>query len=105
MNVSRAEARERKEADEILVAIRNVKFRLLDASLALEPIYRGGGQIIPTARRVCYSSFLMATPRLQEVCFFDFRFSNSTDSVSFSSQFTMSKFKHRKIVYQRFMKY
>lgn len=47
--------------------IRNVKFRLLDATLALEPIYRGGGQIIPTARRVCYSSFLMATPRLQEV--------------------------------------
>lgn len=39
--------------------IRNVKFRLLDAGLATEPIYRGGGQIIPTARRVCYSSFLM----------------------------------------------
>ena len=39
--------------------IRNVKFRLTDASLAQEPIYRGGGQIIPTARRVCYSSFLM----------------------------------------------
>lgn len=48
-------------------AIRNVKFRLLGADLATEPIYRGGGQIIPTARRVCYSSFLMATPRLQEV--------------------------------------
>lgn len=48
-------------------AIRNVKFRLLGADLAQEPIYRGGGQIIPTARRVCYSSFLMATPRLQEV--------------------------------------
>lgn len=39
--------------------IRNVKFRLLDATIANEPIYRGGGQIIPTARRVCYSSFLM----------------------------------------------
>jgi U5 small nuclear ribonucleoprotein component len=38
----------------------------LDAVLANEPIYRGGGQIIPTARRVCYSSFLMATPRLME---------------------------------------
>ena len=48
------------------LAIRNVKFRILDASIALEPIYRGGGQIIPTARRVCYSSFLMATPRLME---------------------------------------
>lgn len=53
-----------------ILAIRNVKFRLLDATLASEPIYRGGGQIIPTARRVCYSAFLMATPRLQEVRFF-----------------------------------
>jgi U5 small nuclear ribonucleoprotein component len=41
-----------------LIAIRNVKFKILDAVLANEPIYRGGGQIIPTARRVCYSSFL-----------------------------------------------
>ena len=39
--------------------MRNVKFRILDVSLAQEPIYRGGGQIVPTARRVCYSSFLM----------------------------------------------
>ncbi|KAG9103457.1 hypothetical protein FRC06_010654 [Ceratobasidium sp. 370] len=46
--------------------IRNVKFRILDATLAQEPIFRGGGQIVPTARRVCYSSFLMATPRLME---------------------------------------
>ncbi|KAI8920326.1 P-loop containing nucleoside triphosphate hydrolase protein [Powellomyces hirtus] len=50
--------------------IRNVKFKILDAILAQEPIYRGGGQIIPTARRVCYSSFLMATPRLMEPVFF-----------------------------------
>ena len=42
-----------------LKAMRNVKFRILDTSLAQEPIYRGGGQIVPTARRVCYSSFLM----------------------------------------------
>jgi U5 small nuclear ribonucleoprotein component len=65
-----------------------VKFRILDASLATEPIYRGGGQIVPTARRVCYSSFLMvrsnacnllpntyeaqikATPRLMEPIYF-----------------------------------
>ncbi|OLL25470.1 U5 small nuclear ribonucleoprotein component [Neolecta irregularis DAH-3] len=46
--------------------IRNVKFKIMDAALASEPIYRGGGQIIPTARRVCYSSFLTATPRLME---------------------------------------
>lgn len=41
------------------VAMRNVKFRLLDADIAQEAIFRGGGQIVPTARRVCYSSFLM----------------------------------------------
>mgnify|MGYP000368465497 CR=1 FL=1 len=46
--------------------IRNVKFRIIDSQIAQEPIYRGGGQIIPTARRVCYSSFLLATPRLME---------------------------------------
>ncbi|KAH8088033.1 P-loop containing nucleoside triphosphate hydrolase protein [Filobasidium floriforme] len=50
--------------------IRGVKFRVLDASLAQEPIYRGGGQIIPTARRVCYSSFLLATPRLLEPVYY-----------------------------------
>ncbi|KAI8906836.1 P-loop containing nucleoside triphosphate hydrolase protein [Gorgonomyces haynaldii] len=50
--------------------IRNVKFRILSADLAMEPIYRGGGQIIPTARRVCYSSFLMATPRLMEPVYY-----------------------------------
>ncbi|KXJ91499.1 P-loop containing nucleoside triphosphate hydrolase protein [Microdochium bolleyi] len=46
--------------------IRNTKFRIMDASLAQEAIFRGGGQIIPTARRTCYSSFLMASPRLME---------------------------------------
>ncbi|XP_055327870.1 116 kDa U5 small nuclear ribonucleoprotein component-like [Paramacrobiotus metropolitanus] len=46
--------------------IRNVKFKILDAVVAQEPIARGGGQIIPTARRVAYSAFLMATPRLME---------------------------------------
>ncbi|KAI1076153.1 P-loop containing nucleoside triphosphate hydrolase protein [Whalleya microplaca] len=46
--------------------IRNTKFRITDVSLAQEAIFRGGGQIIPTARRTCYSSFLMASPRLME---------------------------------------
>ena len=46
--------------------IRNCKFKILDAVIAGEPIHRGGGQIIPTARRVAYSAFLMATPRLME---------------------------------------
>ncbi|KAJ3104601.1 hypothetical protein HDU96_008865 [Phlyctochytrium bullatum] len=49
--------------------IRNVKFRILDATLADKPIFRGGGQIIPTARRCCYSAFLMGTPRLMEPIF------------------------------------
>eukprot|EP00605_Chrysophyceae_sp_TOSAG23-4_P000149 GSChrysophyteH1.ASY1.ANO1.172.1 assembled CDS len=46
--------------------MRNVKLKLLDATIAVEPIYRGGGQIIPTARRAVYSSFLTASPRLME---------------------------------------
>jgi len=46
--------------------IRNVKFKILDAVISGEPIHRGGGQIIPTSRRVAYSAFLMATPRLME---------------------------------------
>jgi len=46
--------------------IRNTKFRITDVSLAQEAIARGGGQIIPTARRACYSSFLLASPRLME---------------------------------------
>ncbi|KAI9728008.1 MAG: hypothetical protein M1828_005413 [Chrysothrix sp. TS-e1954] len=46
--------------------IRNAKFRITDVSLAQEAIARGGGQIIPTARRAAYSSFLLASPRLME---------------------------------------
>jgi U5 small nuclear ribonucleoprotein component len=46
--------------------MRNVKFRLLEAQLSAEAMYRGGGQVIPTARRLVHSSFLMAMPRLME---------------------------------------
>ena len=47
--------------------IRNVKFKILDAAIAPDQaLHRGGGQVIPTARRVCYSAFLMAAPRLME---------------------------------------
>lgn len=42
--------------------IRNVKFKILDAVIADEQLHRAGGQIIPTARRVSYSSFLMVCP-------------------------------------------
>ncbi|CAK9874035.1 unnamed protein product [Sphagnum jensenii] len=50
--------------------IRNLKFKILDAAIAQEPLHRGGGQIIPTSRRVAYSAFLMATPRLMEPVYF-----------------------------------
>jgi U5 small nuclear ribonucleoprotein component len=46
--------------------IRNVKFKIVDASIAGEAIHRGGGQIIPTSRKVAYSSFLLASPRMME---------------------------------------
>jgi len=46
--------------------MRGVQFKLLEAAVAAEPGARGGGQIIPTARRVVYSSFLLASPRLME---------------------------------------
>ncbi|PKI66741.1 110 kDa U5 small nuclear ribonucleoprotein component CLO [Punica granatum] len=50
--------------------IRNVKFKIVDARIATEPLHRGSGQIIPTARRVAYSSFLLATPRLMEPVYY-----------------------------------
>lgn len=46
--------------------VRNVKFKLIDARLAPDPLQRAGGQVIPTARRVLYSAMLMASPRLLE---------------------------------------
>lgn len=46
--------------------VRNVKFRILDATISSSVVHRGGGQIIPTTRKVCYSSFLTASPRLME---------------------------------------
>lgn len=46
--------------------IRGVKFKLQHAKIAEEPIHRGGGQIIPTARKVSFLSFLMAEPRMME---------------------------------------
>eukprot|EP00494_Astrolonche_serrata_P019901 UN20116 len=50
-------------------AIRNCRFKLLEAEIDPEPINRSGIQIIPTARRCLYSSFLLATPRLMEPIF------------------------------------
>ena len=42
----------------------------MNAEIAAEPLARGGGQLIPTSRRVCYSAFLMATPRLMEPVYY-----------------------------------
>lgn len=46
--------------------IRGTLFKLTQASLDGEPISRTAGQIIPAARRACYSAFLTAAPRLME---------------------------------------
>jgi len=46
--------------------MRGVRFNVKDATLHADAIHRGGGQIIPTCRRVLYASVLTASPRLQE---------------------------------------
>jgi len=46
--------------------MRGVRFNVKDATLHADAIHRGGGQIIPTCRRVLYASVLTAEPRLQE---------------------------------------
>jgi elongation factor 2 len=46
--------------------MRGITFRLLDVVLHADAIHRGGGQIIPTARRVFYAAQLTASPRLLE---------------------------------------
>lgn len=50
-------------------ALRGVRFNIQDVSLHADAIHRGGGQIIPTARRVYYASELTAGPRFQEPIF------------------------------------
>jgi len=46
--------------------MRGVRFNLHDVTLHADAIHRGGGQIIPTTRRVLYAAVLTAAPRLQE---------------------------------------
>jgi len=46
--------------------MRGITFRLLDVVLHADAIHRGGGQIIPTARRVFYAAQLTAQPKLLE---------------------------------------
>uniref|UniRef100_N1R0M7 Elongation factor 2 n=1 Tax=Aegilops tauschii TaxID=37682 RepID=N1R0M7_AEGTA len=46
--------------------MRGICFEVCDVVLHTDAIHRGGGQVIPTARRVIYASQLTAKPRLLE---------------------------------------
>jgi len=46
--------------------MRGIRFNIEDVTLHTDAIHRGGGQIIPTMRRVIYASQLTAAPRLME---------------------------------------
>ena len=46
--------------------MRGARFNIQDVTLHADAIHRGGGQIIPTSRRVLYASVLTASPRLLE---------------------------------------
>jgi elongation factor 2 len=46
--------------------MRGIRFDIHDVTLHADAIHRGGGQIIPTARRVFYASVMTASPRLLE---------------------------------------
>jgi len=49
--------------------MRGVRVNLLDCVLHADAIHRGGGQLIPTARRLYYACELTSEPRLQEPIF------------------------------------
>lgn len=49
--------------------MRGTRFNIYDVTLHADAIHRGGGQIIPTARRVLYGAALTAEPRLMEPVF------------------------------------
>lgn len=46
--------------------MRAVRFDIHDVTLHTDAIHRGGGQIIPTARRALYACELTAEPRMME---------------------------------------
>jgi len=48
---------------------RGVRVNILDVTLHTDAIHRGGGQIIPTARRCIYAAMLTATPKIMEPVF------------------------------------
>ncbi len=49
--------------------MRGIRFNIEDVTLHADAIHRGGGQIIPTARRVFYACELTAKPRFMEPIF------------------------------------
>ena len=49
--------------------MRSIRFNIMDVTLHADAIHRGGGQIIPTARRVLYAATLLAEPALLEPVF------------------------------------
>jgi elongation factor 2 len=49
--------------------MRGVRFNIIDVTLHTDAIHRGGGQIIPTCRRVVYASLLSAGPAIMEPVF------------------------------------
>ena len=50
--------------------MRGIRFNLHDVVLHADAIHRGGGQIIPTARRCYYAAEMTADPKLLEPMFF-----------------------------------
>lgn len=58
-----------KEGPVLGEALRSVRVNILDVTLHADAIHRGGGQIIPTMRRVTYASMLLAKPAIQEPIF------------------------------------
>jgi len=46
--------------------MRSVRFNIMDVTLHADAIHRGGGQLIPTARRVLYAAALLADPGILE---------------------------------------
>jgi elongation factor 2 len=49
--------------------MRGVRFNIHDVTLHADSIHRGGGQIIPTCRRVLYAALLAAAPRVMQPFF------------------------------------
>jgi len=49
--------------------MRQVRINIVDTALHTDAVHRGGGQLIPTARRVYYAAEMTAHPRLQEPMF------------------------------------